>query len=265
MPDRKLALERASVWYGPKCARVRALKDVTLSFTSGELTLVMGPSGSGKTTLLSLLGCLRSPDQGSVFVDGLDVTRLKDKERVRLRRRIGFVFQSFRLFHSLPALENVMLSAEISGERHKRAKAARELLEKFGLGGKLELKPDALSGGEKQKVAISRALLSDPSIVLADEPTASLDFDAGQQIREILRRLADEQGRTIVVVSHDPRWMQFAHRTVVLEEGEILDDGRSSQCEKSSRACPPAVVMPSPSPSRVSLGSRAPYSLSTDP
>lgn len=234
MPDKNLAVDEVSVWYGSKSARTRALKDVSLAFTPGELTLVTGPSGSGKTTLLSLLGCLLTPDQGAVYVNGAEVSRITECERTQLRMRIGFVFQAFRLFHSLPALENVMIAAEISGGRRNRAQQARQLLVDLGLGDKLDLKPDALSGGEKQKIAIARALLSEPNIVLADEPTASLDSQAGQQIREILRKLADEQHRTVVVVSHDDRWKEYAHRTVVLEDGRVVADRRNMQCERLS-------------------------------
>lgn len=242
MPNELLAVNRVSVSYGPKRARVRALDDVTLGFDAGELTLIIGPSGSGKTTLLSLLGCLLTPDRGAVFVEGLEVGRLNSRRRAGLRSRIGFVFQSFRLFHSLSALENVLLPAEISGQRNQRARAARNLLIRVGLGEKLGLKPDALSGGEKQRVAICRALLQEPSFLLADEPTASLDFESGHQIRTLLRQLSEEQGLTVVVVSHDPRWIPFAHRTVVLEDGRIIDDKRSTPCEKSSSIYQPVEV-----------------------
>jgi putative ABC transport system ATP-binding protein len=202
---------------------VRALDDVSLSFAAGALTLIMGPSGSGKTTLLSLLGCLMTPDSGSVFVNGLDTGRLSDSKRTELRRHgIGFIFQAFRLFRSLSALENVLLTAEIAGARERGFRAAKDLLGRLGLGDKQHLKPDALSGGEKQRVAIARALLSNPKILLADEPTAALDSNAGRQICEILRRLADDEHRTVVVVSHDHRWASFAHRTVVLEDGRVL-------------------------------------------
>jgi len=176
------------------------------------------------------------PDQGKVYVDGVDVTRSGERERTRSRMRIGFIFQAFRLFHSLPALENVMIAAEISGERRRCAQRARQLLMDVGLGDKLLLKPGALSGGEKQRVAIARALLSDPRIVLADEPTASLDSQAGQQVREILRKVADQKHRTVVVVSHDERWKEYAHRTVVLEDGRMVTDRRNMQCERLSSA-----------------------------
>jgi putative ABC transport system ATP-binding protein len=230
VPDAILAAKNVSVSYGSSGARVRALDDVSLSFAAGALTLIMGPSGSGKTTLLSLLGCLLTPDQGSVFVDGAEVTSLDEPQRTELRRgRIGFIFQAFRLFHSLSAFENVMIAAEIAGERdQQRSDSARQLLENLGLGDKLHLKPKALSGGEKQRVAIARALLPNPKILLADEPTAALDANAGRQIGEILRDLAERQKRTIVVVSHDHRWATFAHRTVVLEDGRLLEDRRNT-------------------------------------
>ena len=229
MPEAFLAAKNVSVSYGSNGTQVRALDDVSLSFATGALTLIMGPSGSGKTTLLSLLGCLLTPDQGSVFVDGAEVTSLDETQRTELRRgRIGFIFQAFLLFHSLSAFENVMIAAEIAGERDQlRSDSARRLLENLGLGDKLHLKPKALSGGEKQRVAIARALLPNPKILLADEPTAALDANAGRQIGEILRDLAERQKRTIVVVSHDHRWATFAHRTVVLEDGRLLEDRRN--------------------------------------
>ena len=242
MLERNLAVERVSVSFGSKSTRILALNDVSVSFVPGELTLVMGPSGSGKTTLLSLLGCLLSPEQGSVFVEGMNVTHLPESERAGLRCRIGYIFQSFRLFHSLTALENVLLCAEISGKRHTQAPEARRFLASVGLGAKQHLKPDALSGGEKQRVAICRALLANRCFILADEPTASLDFQAGQQIREILSQVSHEQGRTVVVVSHDPRWKSCANRVVVLENGRIVDDTRSIRCEESLFSYQPAQV-----------------------
>jgi putative ABC transport system ATP-binding protein len=229
VPDAILTAKNVGMSYGSNGTRVRALDDVSLSFAAGTLTLIMGPSGSGKTTLLSLLGCLMTPDTGSVFVDGTKVTSLDERERTELRRgQIGFIFQAFRLFHSLSAFENVMIAAEIGGTRDQQSSdAARQSLEKLGLGDKLHLKPNALSGGEKQRVAIARALLPNPKILLADEPTAALDAGAGRQIGEILRDLAEQHKRTIVVVSHDHRWANFSHRTVVLEDGRLIDDRRN--------------------------------------
>jgi len=229
VPDAILTAKNVGMSYGSNGTRVRALDNVSLSFDTGTLTLIMGPSGSGKTTLLSLLGCLLTPDTGSVFVDGTEVTSLDERERTELRRgQIGFIFQAFRLFHSLSAFENVMIAAEIGGTRDPESSdAARQSLDKLGLGDKLHLKPNALSGGEKQRVAIARALLPNPKILLADEPTAALDASAGRQIGEILRDLAEQQRRTIVVVSHDHRWANFCHRTVVLEDGRLVDDRRN--------------------------------------
>ena len=231
MPEAVLAARNVSVSYGSNGTRVRALDDVSLEFAPASMTLIMGPSGSGKTTLLSLLGCLLTPDSGSVVVDGSEATALDERERTELRRhQIGFVFQAFRLFHSLSAFENVMIASEIAGARNaERAATAQGLLENLGLGDKLHLKPNALSGGEKQRVAVARALLPNPKILLADEPTAALDSSAGRQIGEILRDLAEQQKRTVVVVSHDHRWASLAHRTVMLEDGRLVEDRRNTQ------------------------------------
>jgi putative ABC transport system ATP-binding protein len=214
------------VTHGVGNASMRALSNVSLSFPVRSLTLVMGPSGSGKTTLLSALGCLLLPDDGSVFVNGKDVAAATEYERTITRREhIGFVFQAFRLFPSLTALENVALSMEISGKggRESRAKAER-LLELLGMAEKKNLKPSELSGGEKQRVAIARALMRDPKILLADEPTASLDSKTGERIAELLRELAEEQGRTVVVVSHDERLRSFAGHVICLRDGRVQKD-----------------------------------------
>jgi putative ABC transport system ATP-binding protein len=221
-----LSLRNASVTFGSGAEKCQALRNVTLSFEPGALTLLMGPSGSGKTTLLSLLGCLLTPDSGSVYLDGVDVSRLNEEQRTVIRRRnIGFIFQAFRLFRSLSAMENVTIAAEISqgeGEPQLRT-GAWTLLRDLGLGDKIHLKPNALSGGEKQKVAIARALIRDPQVLLADEPTASLDSRAGRHIFEILFRLAVEEKKTVVVVSHDPRWESFAHCIAELRDGQVLE------------------------------------------
>jgi putative ABC transport system ATP-binding protein len=189
------------------------------------VTLIVGPSGSGKTTLLSVLGCLLKPQEGSVLVNGTDVTELSEQERTRLRReQIGFIFQSFRLFKSLSALENVMLAMEISGGGGYQAREkAEQLLTTMGLGQKLHLKPDELSGGEKQRVAIARALMREPKIILADEPTASLDSKTGELITRILHDIAEVQQRTVVIVSHDERLRVFARNIVGLRDGKVAN------------------------------------------
>jgi len=226
VPDRFLAVEDARISFGEGDAQVRALRGVSIAFERGTLSLVMGPSGSGKTTLLSLLGCLLSPDEGTVFVDGVAVNELSGSEKTVLRRqKISFVFQAFRLLHSLSAIDNVALGLEIrDGKRADRMVMARELLVQFGLGDKLNREPNELSPGEKQRVAIARALAGNPPILLADEPTASLDAEAGRNICQILRSQVDQNGRTVVVVSHDPRWEEFADRTITLSDGQIKQE-----------------------------------------
>jgi putative ABC transport system ATP-binding protein len=229
VPDQFLAVERASVSFGKGDARVPALRDVSLNFERGTLTLVMGPSGSGKTTLLSMLGCLLSPDEGTIFVDGLAVNALTEPQKTAIRqKKISFVFQAFRLFHSLSAIDNVAVGFEIRDPREpRRMEMARDLLVQFGLGNKLDQEPNELSPGEKQRVAIARALAGNPPILLADEPTASLDAKAGKNICEILRHQVSEHARTVVVVSHDPRWREFADRTITLCDGQIEQEVNS--------------------------------------
>ena len=225
MPERHLAVEDVSVFYGPETARSTAIDGVSLAFERGTLTVVMGPSGSGKTTLLSVLGALLRPDRGKVYLEGADISNCSDEQLTDLRRdRMGFVFQAFRLFHSLTALENVLITKDVRGSRKEQDKeAAAAVLEDLGLGSKLGLKPKELSGGEKQRVAIARALLGNPKVLLADEPTASLDSQSGRQICEIVRKLSDERQYTTVVVSHDPRWADFADRVVTLEDGRVVE------------------------------------------
>lgn len=229
MPDHFLAVDGASVSFGKGDARVPALRDVSLSFERGTLTLVMGPSGSGKTTLLSMMGCLLSPDEGTVFVDDVAVNALTEPQKTAIRqKKISFVFQAFRLFHSLSAIDNVAVGFEIRDPREpRRMEMARDLLVQFGLGNKLNQEPNELSPGEKQRVAIARALAGNPPILLADEPTASLDAKAGKNICEILRHQVSEHARTVVVVSHDPRWREFADRTITLCDGQIAQEVNS--------------------------------------
>ena len=203
---------------------VRALSDVSLSFPAGAVTLIMGPSGCGKTTLLAVLGCLLKPQVGSVMLNGADVATAGEEERTRIRRdQIGFIFQSFRLFKALTAVENAMLAMEISGKKGPQVRAqAERILENLGLSEKRHLKPDELSGGEKQRVAIARVLMREPKIILADEPTASLDSQAGERITRILRDIAEEQQRTVVMVSHDEWLSRFAEKVVCLHDGKVV-------------------------------------------
>lgn len=221
-----ITVENICVTYGTGRAAVCAIDDVSLRFEAGQMALVMGPSGSGKTTLLSILGCLLKPDSGSIRVTGQNVINISEDERGMLRqKKIGYIFQAFRLFRSLSALENLIVSIELSGRRGNSAKeAAMRALEEVGLSDRWRLKPGELSGGEKQRVAIARALINDAPIILADEPTASLDGRAGGQIAEMLLKLAEEQKRLVVVVSHDPRMIEFGHRIIRLQDGRLIDD-----------------------------------------
>ena len=226
MRESLLAAENVTVTYGSGSGAVHALDSVSLAFDVGRLSLVMGPSGSGKTTLLSVLGCLLTPDSGAVYLRDRLVTDLSEQVRGNIRKQfIGYVFQAFRLFRSLSALENILVALEISGCRGRQARGvARGVLAAVGMADKWRLKPNELSGGEKQRVAIARAIVNDPPIILADEPTASLDTSSGAQIAELLLKLAEDEKRLVVVVSHDSRWLSFCHRTIEMRDGRIVDN-----------------------------------------
>lgn len=207
-------------------AAMRALDGVDLDVRRGELMLLMGPSGSGKTTLLSVMGCILRPTTGSVRVLGDEITRIAERTLPAIRRdRIGFVFQGFNLFPTLTSQQNVALALDIKGLPVGAARArATELLTQVGLGEKQHAYPADLSGGQKQRVAIARALAGDPPIVLADEPTAALDSESGRRVMDLLRALAHDHGRAVVVVTHDNRMLGYADRMVVIEDGRIVSD-----------------------------------------
>ena len=213
---------------GAGAGRVEALKGLNLSLAGGELTLLMGPSGSGKTTLLSVLGCMLSPTSGSVNIRGRAITGLDAEELAQVRREnIGFVFQSYHLFPTLTAAENVRLSLDVRGDRSREARAkANQALATVGLAHKADSFPRALSGGEQQRVAVARAIVSDPSVILADEPTAALDSENGQAVMTVLAELAKDPSRAMFIVTHDSRIMPFADRILRIEDGRIVDDQR---------------------------------------
>jgi ABC-type lipoprotein export system ATPase subunit len=211
-----------SVTYGTGRSQARALEAVSLSFEPRTLTLIRGASGSGKTTLLAVLGCLRLPDEGRVWVEGKEASGMSDTDRTEVRRnRIGFVFQTFRLFRALSALDNVALAGEL-GPGGCTRELAHAKLSHFGLQKKLHLRPHELSAGEKQRVAIARALMRNPRIVLADEPTASLDRESVHQVCSMLRELTVQDGKAVVVVTHDDRWEPFADRVIHLADGRVV-------------------------------------------
>jgi putative ABC transport system ATP-binding protein len=213
---------------GEGAGRVEALKGINLTLAGGELTLLMGPSGSGKTTLLSVLGCMLSPTSGSVNIRSRAITGLDAEELAQVRREnIGFVFQSYHLFPTLTAAENVRLSLDVRGDRSPAARAkANQALATVGLAHKAESFPRALSGGEQQRVAVARAIVGDPSVILADEPTAALDSENGQAVMTVLAELAKDTSRAMFIVTHDPRIMPFADRILRIEDGRIVDDQR---------------------------------------
>ena len=223
-------LEAANVTkdLGSGAAKVAALKGVSLALSGGELTLLMGPSGSGKTTLLSILGCMLSPTEGTVHICQQSTADADPEELARLRREhVGFVFQSFHLFPTLSATDNVRLALDVRGEPRRAAKVrSREALAKVGLAHKIKAYPRELSGGEQQRVAIARAIVGNPSIILADEPTAALDGANGQAVMKLLAEIARERGHAVLIVTHDPRLLPFADRVVHIEDGRIIAEER---------------------------------------
>ena len=201
---------------------VHALDGVSLEIPRGSYTAIMGPSGSGKSTLMNLVGCLDTPTEGEVVVDGREVTSLTGRERTRLRgTEVGFVFQTFNLMPRLSALENVAIPQLFQGvSRDERRERARTLLERVGLGDRTDHLPNELSGGQRQRVAIARALVNDPALVLADEPTGNLDTETGAAVLDLFDELHAE-GHTIVMVTHEPHVARRAERIVHLLDGDI--------------------------------------------
>jgi len=210
--------------------KVHALRGVSLEIRAGEFVAVMGASGSGKSTLMNILGCLDRPTRGHYFLDGTDVSKLSKAELARIRnRKLGFVFQQFNLLSRTSALENVELPTVYAGippeEREKRAK---EALERVGLTDRAEHYPSQLSGGQQQRVAIARALVNRPAILLADEPTGNLDSRTSVEIMDILQRLNEEQGLTVILVTHEHDIARYAKRALVFRDGKLRGDDRIS-------------------------------------
>jgi len=211
---------------GSGAARVEALKDVSMTLHAGELTLLMGPSGSGKTTLLLILGCMLTPTAGEVRLCGTPTAGANTEDLARIRREhVGFVFQSYHLFPTLTAAENVQLALDVRGDRDRTARErACAALGQVGLAYKIRSYPRELSGGEQQRVAIARAIVANPSLILADEPTAALDGRNGQAIMKLLAENAHQRGRAVMVVTHDPRVMPFADRIIEIEDGRLTHE-----------------------------------------
>jgi putative ABC transport system ATP-binding protein len=230
--------------YGSGSYAVRALRGVDLDVYAGELTLLVGPSGCGKTTLLSVVAGILDPSHGQVQVLGTDLTRMRSFRKVRFRRdNIGFVFQQFNLLPALTAAENVTIPLLIAGwSRRKALNVANEWLGRLGMGERARALPSELSGGQQQRVAIARALVHHPRLLVCDEPTSALDAKSGHTIMEILRNVAVEGERAVIIVTHDSRVLEFGDRIARMEDGHIVD------VERRDRPAETAQAAPAPSP-----------------
>ena len=226
MMDEVLHLERVTRDYPLGKTIVHALRRIDIIVYKGEIIAVMGPSGSGKSTLLHIIGALDTPTGGRALIDGTDLTSLSERALTRLRgQRIGFVFQTFNLIPTLSAQMNVELPMIFQRvPRRARAARARELLRHVGLGDRISHRPNELSGGERQRVAIARALANNPEIILADEPTGNLDSESGGTILELLKKLSHDDGKTVVIVTHDPDAAAVADRIVRLRDGRVIEE-----------------------------------------
>lgn len=220
--------------YGQGDTAVKALDGLNVTIQAGEFVAVMGPSGCGKSTLLHLVGGLDRPTAGRIIIDGHDLTDLDDNRLTALRRRkMGFVFQFFNLIPVLTAVENAALPLTLDGMKPALAKQkAEDWLKKIGLGDRLQNRPDQLSGGQQQRVAVARALVAEPALVLADEPTGNLDTKAADEIAVLLRQVADEWNRAVLMVTHDPRIAAYADRIIFLKDGTVVDETKLNGKDK---------------------------------
>jgi putative ABC transport system ATP-binding protein len=218
-----LKVEHVTKRFGSGDTEVVAVNDVTLSVRPGEVVLIMGPSGSGKSTLLMMLGALLRPSEGTISIGGIDVSGLSERKLPDVRlRHFGFIFQDFNLLSALSVRDNVAIAAELTGvSRREARKRATALLTDLGLEHRLHFLPHKLSGGEKQRVAIARSLVNDATLILADEPTANLDSSHGHETMRLLRDIAKDGGRSVVIVSHDARIKDIADRVLWLEDGQF--------------------------------------------
>lgn len=225
MTNPALRVTGISKRYGSGQTEVVAVRDVSMTVLPGDVVLIMGPSGSGKSTLLMMLGALLKPSEGTIELNGKTLSSMAERQLPDVRlREFGFIFQDFNLLSALTALENVAIIGELAGlSRSAAREKAAALLTDLGLGQRLNYRPETLSGGEKQRVAIARSLVNDPALILADEPTANLDSRIGHDVMRLLRRIAKEQQRSVIIVSHDQRIKDIADRVLWLEDGEFKD------------------------------------------
>lgn len=219
-----ISITKVNHYYGSGRLRKQILFEVSTAIEAGEIVIMMGPSGSGKTTLLTLIGALRSTQEGSMIVLGEELQNAPNARLVKLRRNIGYIFQAHNLLNSLTASQNVQMSLELHDQylsKRERQDQAEEMLDAVGLADHLHYYPQDLSGGQKQRVAIARALASHPKIILADEPTSALDKQSGRDVVEIMQRLAKQQGSAILLVTHDNRILDVADRIIYMEDGRL--------------------------------------------
>jgi putative ABC transport system ATP-binding protein len=224
-----IELDGVTKVYGNGEVKVRALGPVDLLIEEGDFVAIMGPSGSGKSTMMNILGCLDVPSGGRYTLDGIDVSKLRDNKLAAIRNtRIGFVFQSFNLIARTSAVRNVELPLIYAGDKNRRRERALAALERVGLGERAGHMPNELSGGQQQRVAVARALVTNPAIILADEPTGNLDTTSTVEVMRLLEELNDS-GRTVVLITHEPEVAEFAKRVIELRDGQIVRDVRQKQ------------------------------------
>lgn len=226
MTNLVISAQNLNHYFGRDELRKQVLFEIDLDIYAGEIAIMTGPSGSGKTTLLTLMGGLRSAQEGSLKILGQELQGASKQQLTKLRRNIGYIFQAHNLLTFLTAKQNVKMSLELHEEMLDRDldKMATSMLETVGLGNRVDYFADSLSGGQKQRVAIARALISHPKIVLADEPTAALDKKSGRDVVEMMQRLAKEQGCTILLVTHDNRILDIADRIIYMEDGRLTNN-----------------------------------------
>lgn len=227
--------EHLSKTFGSGRTAIKAVRDVSLNIKAGDIVLIMGPSGSGKTTLISMIGTLLRPTEGSVEIDNQDVTKMPSDKLADFRLvSLGFIFQSFNLLAALNAEQNAMLPLLAKGIPKVAARQkARDLLTQLGMSERLQHLPRDLSGGEKQRVAVARALANEPKVILADEPTANLDTKSGQEVTRLLCNIACAEGKAVIIVSHDARLRDVAKRVIVIEDGRLVHEepgGHDANC-----------------------------------
>ncbi len=213
---------------------IYALKDLSLKVRKGEFVAVMGPSGSGKSTLMHLLGLLDNPDDGSVILKGKSTASLNDDALTLLRRdELGFIFQTFELIPTLSAKENIMLPAEVAGQKETAEIRCKEIATLLGIESRLNHKPSELSGGQRQRVAIARALINNPAVILADEPTGNLDSKTGEEVLGLLQNGVAERDWTVIMVTHDQKAASYADRVIYLKDGEIERELKGKELQES--------------------------------